>query len=748
MRLKRPFFSPHLPYLLVVIYNILNSICIVLSQQPSRDDGPSMLMSNHRICTNCLPPVVSQQLVDQYEDDGVSTNLQFENQNQVQYLAPEQLQQVDSLARRRDHSYFARPNSTNQDLSYHKSIYNSLLNIIHNLKHQLVSSDSLKREDKSRDFTAYSNNLTNEGNGPNGNETAKQRPHDEDKNQILQTSASKRSQVQSSAITTYRPTVVKKSIVDLSQPVAVFEISSEPIANSSDTLFVTKTTTTGATGSSTTLTTTQRPNIATLKRVNKGLRISDYPSNQLQQPIKLDRKIWSQADDQPNDSRPLFSITSSKKKSPYGKLGQYQPTASNLRYQRLRLRPLVLAEGQAPSQEEDDNSIIGDEYESDNEPETQPKPQLRPSRLQMRKSPLIQIANGDQKSYQTATVSTVRPLRTRTIRVGESPGSLMSPDDLIEHDDQRQDYTERKMNHPSAVQLRQIYPPVQPTTPMDSVTAPPSSSSFQPIPGHSSSADSFASQGSQVSHQNGRSSSSPPPGPQYSPIGADSMTLYGGGISPSSYQYQQQQQQQHQQPIANQYQSTQLQQATAQHSSTSRDLLNPQPQTIQITAVPNVGYAAQAGGPLVRLNNLYGLNNVGYQVNGFNNGFQNPWQNGFTDIFGRQVVMVTPNAERRQVDWSFWIWPIIAVISLPLVLGALFVPVFLKTIVILIQLLQSLGLLLPITSALSNQIVQQATGLAISSLTGSNQTAPSDQLNNKTWDRHDKMMILSDRKFD
>lgn len=123
------------------------------------------------------------------------------------------------------------------------------------------------------------------------------------------------------------------------------------------------------------------------------------------------------------------------------------------------------------------------------------------------------------------------------------------------------------------------------------------------------------------------------------------------------------------------------------------DLLN-QPQTIQITAVPNVGL----NGPIIRYGNGLGMNNI--YGNGVGFGFGN---GGFMDTLGRQVVMVS--ADRRQIDWSLWIWPLLAVVTLPLVLGAIFVPVFLKTIVILIQILQSLGLLLPITTALSQQLV-------------------------------------------
>lgn len=120
-----------------------------------------------------------------------------------------------------------------------------------------------------------------------------------------------------------------------------------------------------------------------------------------------------------------------------------------------------------------------------------------------------------------------------------------------------------------------------------------------------------------------------------------------------------------------------------------RDLVN-QPQTIQITAVPNI-----QNQPLVRVNGA---------PLAFNNLANNGLYGGYLDPYGRQVVML--NAERRQVDWSFWFWPILLAVSLPVVLGALFVPVFLKTIVMLIQVLQSLGLLLPLTNALTSQIAK------------------------------------------
>lgn len=144
-----------------------------------------------------------------------------------------------------------------------------------------------------------------------------------------------------------------------------------------------------------------------------------------------------------------------------------------------------------------------------------------------------------------------------------------------------------------------------------------------------------------------------------------------------------------------------------------KDLVH-QPQTIQITAVPNA-FPVLNG---IRVNG-YGINN-GLVGNGLlgNGLFGANGVNGFLDPFGRQVVMV--NAERRQIDWSFWIWPLLVVITLPLVLGALFVPVFLKTIIILIQVLQSLGLLLPITNALTNQITSSVSKASL--VTGATQT--------------------------
>lgn len=129
----------------------------------------------------------------------------------------------------------------------------------------------------------------------------------------------------------------------------------------------------------------------------------------------------------------------------------------------------------------------------------------------------------------------------------------------------------------------------------------------------------------------------------------------------------------------------------------SRDLVN-QPGTIQITTVPNgYGYGGQ---PIIRVNGATATGGGGW-FGGYGGGGGGGFGNGgFMDPFGRQILMV--NAERRQIDWSFWIWPLIALVTLPLVLGALFVPLFLKTIIILIQLLQSLGLLLPIANAMGS----------------------------------------------
>lgn len=100
------------------------------------------------------------------------------------------------------------------------------------------------------------------------------------------------------------------------------------------------------------------------------------------------------------------------------------------------------------------------------------------------------------------------------------------------------------------------------------------------------------------------------------------------------------------------------------------------PQTIQITAVPN-GLAT----PLAGLN---GLNGLGW--NGWN-GFNGPWN-------GRQVLLVNRQPQVSG-EWRQWLLPVAIVLALPLILGALFVPVLLKSVMFLIQILQMLGLLMP-----------------------------------------------------
>lgn len=94
------------------------------------------------------------------------------------------------------------------------------------------------------------------------------------------------------------------------------------------------------------------------------------------------------------------------------------------------------------------------------------------------------------------------------------------------------------------------------------------------------------------------------------------------------------------------------------------------PQTIQITAVPNG----------------LGVNNG---FNGFNGGW-NGWGGGPWN--GRQVLLVN---RQPTSEWRNWILPVAAVLSLPLVLGSLLVPVFLKSVMFLIQILQMLGFLMP-----------------------------------------------------
>lgn len=109
------------------------------------------------------------------------------------------------------------------------------------------------------------------------------------------------------------------------------------------------------------------------------------------------------------------------------------------------------------------------------------------------------------------------------------------------------------------------------------------------------------------------------------------------------------------------------------------------PQTIQITAVPN-GVGAFNG-----WNGFNGVNGV--------NGWGNSW-NGWAGgplVNGRPVVMFN---QRQPVvgstsEWRQWVLPVAAILALPLILGSLFVPLFLKSVMFLIQILQMLGLLMP-----------------------------------------------------
>lgn len=111
------------------------------------------------------------------------------------------------------------------------------------------------------------------------------------------------------------------------------------------------------------------------------------------------------------------------------------------------------------------------------------------------------------------------------------------------------------------------------------------------------------------------------------------------------------------------------------------------PQTIQITAVPNGGFVGN------------GL--VGNGWNGWNgwNGVGGPWN-------GRQVLLVNRQPQVGS-EWRQWILPVAAVLSLPLILGALFVPVFLKSVMFLIQILQMLGLLMP-PASLANHLASSS----------------------------------------
>lgn len=96
------------------------------------------------------------------------------------------------------------------------------------------------------------------------------------------------------------------------------------------------------------------------------------------------------------------------------------------------------------------------------------------------------------------------------------------------------------------------------------------------------------------------------------------------------------------------------------------------PQTIQITAVPNGGL----------INNGFNTFGGGGGWNGWGGG---PWN-------GRQVLLVN---RQPTSEWRNWILPVAAVLSLPLILGSLLVPVFLKSVMFLIQILQMLGFLMP-----------------------------------------------------
>lgn len=119
-------------------------------------------------------------------------------------------------------------------------------------------------------------------------------------------------------------------------------------------------------------------------------------------------------------------------------------------------------------------------------------------------------------------------------------------------------------------------------------------------------------------------------------------------------------------------------------SGSSATDLHQQPQTLQIAAVPSLGFANQQQ-LVVGTGGLFG--------NAFNGGFGN----GLFDSFGRPTFFL-PTAERRQTDWSTILWALIAVISLPMLATALFVPMFLKTIVMMIRVLQAIGVIVPIAS--------------------------------------------------
>lgn len=101
------------------------------------------------------------------------------------------------------------------------------------------------------------------------------------------------------------------------------------------------------------------------------------------------------------------------------------------------------------------------------------------------------------------------------------------------------------------------------------------------------------------------------------------------------------------------------------------------PQTIQITAVPN-GLAP-----------LNGMNLAG--VGGWNGGWNGALNGGWN---GRQVLLVNRQPQVAG-EWRQWLLPVAMVLAMPLILGALFVPVLLKSVMFLIQILQMLGLLMP-----------------------------------------------------
>lgn len=116
-----------------------------------------------------------------------------------------------------------------------------------------------------------------------------------------------------------------------------------------------------------------------------------------------------------------------------------------------------------------------------------------------------------------------------------------------------------------------------------------------------------------------------------------------------------------------------------QHQATSQeDEYQQAPQTIQITAVPN-----GLGG----FNGLNGVNGWAGGLGGWNGWGNNPWN-------GRQVLLVNRQPQANS-EWRQWALPIAIILALPLILGALFVPVFLKSVMFLIQILQMLGLLMP-----------------------------------------------------